>query len=263
MPAPISVARALAVAGQTVRVVYTEEPLHLSAAGLLDALNPANYLFEVAQGQGTAPIATVVSGIVVVGPARGVGNGGASAERGVDVSVDRQLALGLVYRVTVSRVHARAGGPLGAPTARTFPGVAAPATSRRPARPRGLVDLANPISTGAWALDGTGDLSVDDPLDGLRKRIFRRLTTPRDAYTFLPGYGEGLSLKEPCSLQQLAQYRGDAEDQIRREPEVADAAVQIAIDGSGVTTVTWTARLRTGGQAAGSFGASPTGFLVL
>jgi hypothetical protein len=247
---PIHVARAVAVGGQVVRVVFTEEPLHRSASGARDALNPANYLFAVVSGQASAPAPVGVDVDPVVGPTFGVGNGvGADTERGMDVHVDRQLVAGIVYQVTVRNVLAQRGGPLGSPYATQFSGVTSLAATQLPARIQDLVDIACPPALGNYVVDDSGDLMPEDPEAGLRKRIFRRQTTPRGAFSFLPrGYGCGIPLKGVGTIAGITALRADLLQQVKLEPDVAQAAVSTSLDANGVTLVQTTVQSRRGNK---------------
>jgi hypothetical protein len=246
---PLTVVRAWAISGQVVRVVFSELPVFRSPAGLHDALNSANYLFSVDAGQATSPEATVVADDLVVGPAKFVGNGaGASAERGVDVHVDRALIHGVTYRVTVRAVEAAEGGELGAPTSAAFPGSARLRVAMTPGgRMLDLVDFRNDVVSGSWRADAGGDMALQDADSGYRKRVLRRALTPLDSYSFLRGYGTKLRLKELASQAQVAAYRIDLENQIKREPDTDQVAVGMALTGANVLTVTISARRKQGG----------------
>lgn len=247
---PLYVVRALAVAGQVVRVVFDEAPLANSPAGQSDALNPSNYLFDVVAGQATAPTAVGANAKLVVGPTNGVGNGtapGAPDERAVDVHVDRQLIVGITYRVTVRAVLSALGIGLGAPYAASFPGVTKLSVVRPQARNQDLVDIGNPPFVGTWSVDDSGDLALDPSPDaGTRKRVLRRITTPFGAFSFLNGYGGRIRIKGVAGLADMAAWKDDMLQQILLEPDVVDAANSVSIDPSGVLTVDVKARTRRG-----------------
>ena len=244
---PLSVVRALAVAGQVVRVVFNQEPLHRSPAGLLDSLSPSNYIFSVPAGNATAPTPVGVSRTVVVGPAYGVGNGvGASAERGIDVAVDRQLIVGITYRVTVRDVQSMAGDALGSPDSADFLGVTRLEETRLPVRNQDLVDFACPPSIGHYLIDDSGDIAVDTPAAGTVCRIFRRVTTKKDAFRFLRGYGTGIDHKGVGSTASMSLVKNDGTAQVKLEPDVADAALAMTIQPTGLTLIQIRARTRRG-----------------
>jgi hypothetical protein len=250
---PIAVVRALAVAGRTVRVVFNESPVFRSAAAVNDALNPANFIFSIDAGIATSPVATGVLPTLVVGPARGVGNGsalGVSDERGVDVGVDRALIVGITYHVTAQSIQSAFGGSLGAANNAAFPGVVPlqVVPTRATGSPSTNVDLFNRQFVGSWQVDDSGDIATQNAQDGYRKRILRRLTTFQNAYSFLKGYGLPIKLKEVSSLRQIAALKADAEKQIRQEPETDDVQVTTSLVAypQGLLTIAVKARTKQG-----------------
>lgn len=239
---PLVVVRAIAVAGQTVRVVFNEEPTHQSAAGPADALNPANYVFTVPAGNATNPVPVGVDVDMVVGPTYGVGNGGNTGERAFDVSVDRQLIVGITYLVTVQNVAALLGGNLGSPVAASFPGVTRLLETKLPARTQDLVDFANPPAVGHWIVDDSGDITVETPDDGTKKRVYRRGFTKKNSFVTLGGYGAAIDHKGVASPARLATFKSDYQNQAQQEPDVAAASVQVTQQQSGITLVQVQAR---------------------
>lgn len=263
MGGPLSVVRALAVAGQVVRVVFSEEPLHRSAAGALDALNPANYIFAVTGGAATAPTPVGVNQAMVVGPTYGVGNGtGAAAERGFDVAVDRQLIAGITYLVTVRDVAALSGSALGSPDSGDFGGVTVLEETRLPVRNQDLVDFACPPSTGHYSIDDTGDIAVGTPAEGTVCRVYRRLTTKKDAFRFLKGYGVGLDHKGVASTASLSAMKNEGTSQIKLEPDVAAASVTVTVQATGLVLVQSRVQTRRGAFVDVGAKVSPVGVSI-
>lgn len=167
-------------------------------------------------------------------------------ERGFDVHTDKALVIGVTYRITASNVKSKFGGVLGAPFAADFPGIL-PRPSVRPLRqPVGFRDIRNDVASGAFVVDDSGDLAVEDGLASLRKRIFRRLTTSKNAFSFLPGYGVGLRIKELASVGQLAGLKSDITQQIGREPEVQSVDSTLSLRAEGVLTVTLRVQTKAG-----------------
>lgn len=242
---PLHVVRAMAVASQVVRVVFNEEPLHRGAGGRFDSLNPANYGFAITAGQGTTPLAMVVDSGVITGPTRGVNAG----EYAVDVHVDRPLVVGLSFSVTVRNVQGSDGDLLGAPVAAAFVGVAPLRTSRTPSRMVALVDFATDIATGALRVDDSGDIATHSGVPSLRERLYRRQTVAKDAFTFLPGYGSGQQINRPATTAAIMQFRGDYLQQVKQEPDVADASVTV-VDQTAINVLTVKTRAipKTGGE---------------
>jgi hypothetical protein len=238
----LHVVRARAIDGQTVRVVFDEEPLHQGAAGINDALNPSNYSFSITAGTGAIPLAVGVSQIVQ-GPAVGVGG----SEWGIDVQTDRQLIIGLTYQVAVSlEMQAHAGGTVGAPGTAPFVGIVKLADTGILAIRASFADFDNPPARGSWFVDDSGDITVAGGIASLQKRIIRRLTTAKGAFKFLPNYGLALQLKETASLAQIAALKLDATQQLRKEPEVAAASVTATISGNNVLTIQALVRTKVG-----------------
>ena len=247
----LSVLRAVAVAGQVVRVVFSETPQHRTPSGRADALNPSNYIFSVVSGAATAPTPVGVLTDVVAGPAWGVGNGSsplAPYERGIDVCVDRQLVLGIRYQVHVRQVASAFGGGLGAPYDAQFDGVTQLSETRLPERRQDLIDIANPPAIGCWQIDDSGDAAPEAEDLGLVKRVLRRFGTRKNSFAHLPGYGLAVDLKSIGSTSKLAALKVDAINQISQEPEVAAVSVTTSIDGTGLTFVNSLIKTRSGRQ---------------
>ena len=111
--------------------------------------------------------------------------------------------------------------------------------------PRRAKDFANPQSIaaartslpnptgfavlGSFGYGDDGDYAVDDGIVSLRKRCLRRVTTRKNGFVHLPGYGVGIPLvaKQTGSSSLLASLRADAEAQLLEEPDVAKARVQV------------------------------------
>lgn len=201
---------------------------------------------------------------MVTGPARGVGNGtaaGVADERGVDVAVDRALVQGITYRVTAQSIQSTFGGDLGAPYSAAFPGVVPllVVPPRVTGRPSTNVDLGNALFGGSWRADDSGDIATQDAESGYKKRVLRRLTTLVNAFSFLGGYGLGVRLKEVANLRQIAALKGEAEAQIRLEPETASVSVQASISALGVLTVFVRAQTRQGAFVEAGLTLDPSG----
>lgn len=246
---PLTVVRAGAIASHVVRVVFNVQPLYRSPAGRNDGLNPSNYLFTVPGGNAVAPIAMGVDREPIVGPTYLVGNGsapGAADERGMDVHVDRALVVGVVYNVRANNIEAMVGGALSTPDNADFVGVTKLAETKLPQRNQDLVDIANPPGSGHWVVDDSGDLAVESPDQGTRKRCLRRLSTKKNAFKTLPGYGLAVNLKELASVAKLTELRIDAIRQLSQEPDVAKASVDVSQTANGVTTIAVRVRTRRG-----------------
>jgi hypothetical protein len=83
---------------------------------------------------------------------------------------------------------------------------------------------------GHFVVDDTGDYGIDQGLTSYKKRVFRRLTTPKGTFRALPSYGVII----PQSVKRLARANltdsiaADAEDQIRQEPETVSVSVSLS-----------------------------------
>lgn len=91
-------------------------------------------------------------------------------------------------------------------------------------RDAGLVD---PPPLGQYQVTDRGDFALDNRLQSLRKRIMRRMSTARDGFSLLPGYGLSQpekGLVRPSELEALA---AETKAQVEREPEVIRAVVSV------------------------------------
>lgn len=257
---PIHVRRARAIAGQIVRVVFDNVPLEKSSAGFSDALNPSNYRISILDGgQAVPPLAIAVERNLVVGPQLGVALG----EYGADVHFDRAFVVGLSYRVTVSNIISKSGGALGAPYSADFDGVVPLQTTRPPTRKVDLTDFGFDSSTGAFIFTNAGDLSPQGGIQGTKKRILRRLTTLLGGFKFLPDYGLGLELKTPASPSRLQTLRADGTQQVKLEPDVADASLSIELKAAQALFITVRAVTTTGQVINGTVGLSNEGQITI
>lgn len=117
------------------------------------------------------------------------------------------------------------------------PQVQVPRPSKDIANPQtraaAALSVPNPSRTtlGTFATDSSGDYATDQEDNSLRKRAIRRLTTRKGAFVHLPGYGVGIpsQAKALGTAALLAGLRSDAEDQLSREPDVAQAKVVIVM----------------------------------
>lgn len=257
---PLSVVRAQAVGGQTVRVAFNEEPAHFSAASPVDSLNPKNWVISLVAGQVVYMPAAVGVQVVGPGPLVGVREG----EWGVDVKLDRPLARLVRYRIDARSMLARAGMGLGFPYGAEFLGATLPTDFRPPRRRTDMADLAIDPRTGGWAFDGSGDIGVDGGLASYKKRVIRRATTPKGAYSFLgKDYGTLLALKRPLSLAQVGPIKADLAQQIKKEPETQEVSIQASFSPlPGILFLALTAQARQGSLSTG-IQASESGLIVV
>ena len=88
-------------------------------------------------------------------------------------------------------------------------------------------DPEQPNST--WRFDSTGDIGIQNNLESLQKRIYRRLTTKPGGFRHLPGYGVDLSLKTLFRSGRANEIANNLRQQIRSEPDVLDAGVAVKL----------------------------------
>jgi hypothetical protein len=226
--------RARAIEGQTVRVVFDEEPFHLTSAGVNDALNPGNYDITITSGQGVKPQVIGVKENMVTGPTLAVFAGD---ERAFDIQTDRQLIVGLQYQVTVKRLVAKAGGALGSPYSQPFSGIIKLQEPFLPTGQRGLVDIASDPVTGGYSVDQGGDIANQSDQSGYKKRIIRRLVTSKGAFSWLPDYGVSVPLKRPMSTRKLGELSLDIVRQVSQEPETATVLPKLELNANGYLSV--------------------------
>ena len=251
---PLSVMRARAVQSHAVRVSFSEEPVHSSPSGQNDALNPSNYTFLITGGMGTAPLGVGVDQGMITGPGPGVLTG----EFGFDVHSDRPFIVGLTYSVTVRNVAAKLGGDLGSPYTAAFAGAMPLSKTSPPQRKIDFVDLQNAPVNGAYVVDDSGDIAPEGSITGLRKRMLRRAYTPKNAFSFLSGYGSILDLKRNAGPTAIMAAKADLQAQLLQEPEVSDASVTFEQDNNGIITVVMTAQTKKGAIVTASLAVDPT-----
>jgi len=227
----LNLVRALAVGGQVVRAVFNKALKIKSSAANNDGLNGGNYLLAIIDGTGTDPL--VIGTLqTVTFPAFGVLNSG---EFGIDIQTDRPLVVGLTYSLTVAvRLTAFDGDSMGYPYTQSFVGAARPTRVRRPQKNRGIVDFASD-ENGITVVNG--DIDVVTGVPSARLRCIRRATTIKNAFVYLPGYGIGFQPKTPLSINRVGSLKADLSQQLRREPDVSDAASNVTMDARGFVSV--------------------------
>lgn len=151
--------------------------------------------------------------------------------------LDAQLeGPGRVYRVIASEQLIGESRPVSSRSAtfRTFGEAQAPgkgATTKS-------FDLGN-VAPGVMQTDADGDYANDAGLVSRKKRVQRRLTTPKGAFAHLPDYGLLLPIKKTFSVGDLRALQADALAQVRAEG-ILDAQVAISNPASGIVRLTIT-----------------------
>lgn len=258
---------ALAVRENVVRLTFNLAPFYTGLQTLNDAANPARYVFipQDAPEAISGGAARAVLPVRVDRPAIS-GAGG----RILDVTLDRPLSpWASRYRVAVNLLLAIDGTPLDpAAASRIFDGLyrqlrpadpSAPTPSRDVANPwtyqaqlgAGAVLAGEPQVLGVFPLDASGDYAQDQGLQQLKKRVFRRLNTRKNAFPSLPGYGVGVPsygkrLASEAIRQQIA---ADAQAQLSTEPDVVAAAVTSFTDPKQPSVTIFRVKVRMAGSA--------------
>lgn len=267
-PAPLVLLDAFATSENVVQLQFNF-PVYLS--GLLDApdaSNPALFTFTAVAGtvgyDGTAVRAVSAASVAYTSPAPA----GFLLGQCLDVTLDRAMtpypaqyivmATGLLSSDQIS--------PLAVPSTAYFYGLfrqlTQPSlTTTAPAR-----DFANPqsasgaasmpnasvASLGVFAAGEGGDYAIDSGDVSYKKRVYRRMSTRKGGFIFLPpDYGVGLpyeikQLGTPARRQAIA---ADIEKQIAQEPETLQVRAQLVTPIPGMVRVNLFARTR-GGNAA-------------
>ena len=89
------------------------------------------------------------------------------------------------------------------------------------------VELLGSIPTG-----GDGDYAFDEGITSYKKRLFRRLTSAKNRFAHLPGYGlgPGAKLKQLGKQSVRAMFEADARQQVMEEPETIEASANLIAD---------------------------------
>ena len=249
----LHVVRAIAVGGQTIRVVFNVEPKARSAGAGDDALNASLYSVAVTSGQAAQPRCVGVRETLVPFPAYGLQG---TDEVGVDVLTDRPVVVGLAYTIAVApSIVGRAGEIMGAPYSAAFIGAARPQRRSRRTRRTGLVDFASDPLTGP-VVDGSGDWAIQQGIDGTKKRSLRRMVTRKGAFSHMPTYGVLYDFKAPATSSRIGNLKVDLAQQLQQEPEVTAVSTAISATVSGATIITVNERATTGTEF--SFGLMST-----
>lgn len=95
-----------------------------------------------------------------------------------------------------------------------------------------LKDPADPYALGTYGVGDDGDYAFDEGTSSLKKRVIRRLVTRKGAFAHLPNYGVGIpdEAKRLGVAAVLSRLAGEAEAQIREEPDVAQVKVTYFLD---------------------------------
>ena len=240
-----NVARALAVGGQLIRVVFSDEPKHIGSAGLDDARNASNYQVTILTGTGQPLHSVGVQPDVIAYPAFGLF---ASNEFACDVQLDRPVIVGMTYQMLVSTtLLSAASEPIGVPYSASFVGAARPARTRQIRRKLGLVDLASDPFKGGIIVDSGGDWATQEGLDGTHKRVWRIALTGKGRFAWLPQFGLLYDIKKPATVSILNGLRTDLRQQLAQQPDVVSSETGATMnDATKLLTITIRAKTSSG-----------------
>lgn len=149
--------------------------------------------------------------------------------------------------VSVSGVVSTLGDALGTAYAATIAAIPYKTPAVLDATAGGARDIAS--VNGVWVVDRGGDFATDVGLVQLRKRLFRRLTTPKNAISHLPGYGVDVAayIKQLASSSARARLINEIELQFVQEPEVLSArALLVQVGNKGLWRLKVNVRTRLG-----------------
>lgn len=238
---------AQAIRDNVIRVQFSQPP---SLTGILDpkdGSNPARYSIvadTATTGYDGLPCRPVR--IVLVTAASVPGSGGVF----VDLTLDRPMSpYACFYLIAANNLYsATTGLPLNpcfaqfrVPALYRFlaPQVEDQAIPTRDiAHPdtlsalRGASGTINENELGIIPIDDSGDYAYDQGIINFKKRVYRRLVTRKNAFTFLPGYGVGVpqQLKRANTVAVRTEIVTEAQKQLSQEPEAEKVRVTMVTD---------------------------------
>lgn len=165
-----------------------------------------------------------------------------------DVTVLEQFGtINIEHTVTLATLLDVGGSQIDSPNFILFKGIleSAKSSNDRKSSKRGFVltDIESPPAPsglnsigGVYVIRG-GDWNLHEGEKLIEKLIIRRITTPRGAFRAigLINYGLGLRVKEPLPAAEIVKFQADAINEIKQEPEVAEAAVRVEQDKNAFT----------------------------
>ena len=255
----------LAVRENVARLTFTTAPLFDRMLTPNDASNPKRFQFTAQAsplGNDGEPVRSVLP--VRVDRPHLAGALG----RVLDVTLDRPMSpWPAVYIVAVNQLVGASGGLLTpGQTSMAYQAVYRTLRAQSTSDPTPSRDIANPqtysaqldplpqagdpLALGVIPIDASGDYAFDQGTSQLKKRIFRRLLTPRGAFLSLPTYGVGIPtfgkrLATEAVRQQICE---DAMAQLRQEQGVAAVRVTALSDPANPAVTIFRIRVRESGS---------------
>ena len=185
--------------------------------GVGDALNTANWYIDADDGQINQVVEVIPSQL----PA-------ATAGLWFDLTFQLPLdagvnyTLGIMNLISAGDLNVGSGAFIQANTGNFIALQSAVPLARTPQETLYGIDVDNPSGIGDYQIDGTGDYQPNGGLEALKKRIFRRLETPPNGFSMLPGYGIGVPgfIKKLQTNDAKRQLISRIEKQLSQEPGV-------------------------------------------
>lgn len=248
---PLALFFATPLNSNTVRVIFAEEPRHVSQLGATDSLRRDNWTLELVDNGGdllvVEPSIEVVENAL---PQPSIVTGLPDLPWSVDLRTDRRLIEKATYRIIANTDIVSADGSLTVPPdpddRAEFPGihVSRDNVRRSPTEVRNAgVDLRYDFFEGRYLLDPKDDLDVHDGLEFLKKRVIRRLITTPGGFYHLETYGVGLESKQVFSSLSTAELQVKIIQQLKLEEEIVQVAVDVVFE-AGILFVGIRARTR-------------------
>jgi len=238
---------ALAIRENVVRLTFNEAPVFTGVLDPNDGSDSERYIVTpvlgtMMDGGDPRPVSTII--VARVQQAMSLGTI-------IDVTVDRPFdGYPGRYLVAVNQLISSVSGVLLDPlhSSLQFDGlvqVSTPKTLdvavpiRDFANPQTLSGLLDPLPVtsdvgllGSIPTGDDGDYAFDEGMTSYKKRLFRRLTSAKNRFAHLPGYGlgPGAKLKQLGKQSVRAMFEADAKQQVMQEPETIDASVNLIVD---------------------------------
>lgn len=144
------------------------------------------------------------------------------------------------HRLRTDTLKNTAGILLVAPRQFFFHGIQAVNQRDKPQRQLITVDVKNSSVFGqgqAWTNTTGGSLTLESGPSGLRKRIYRILTTKPGTWANDPTFGVGFSVKAPMPTGSLPALQRLIEEQVGRDPEVVGVRCGLSMRAEGILFV--------------------------
>lgn len=236
-PGLITVLGVLPSTNNSMVVVWDRVPETLDPLSFYSATNPDNYSLEANDPSYLSSTGLVVpKGMVVPRRAPRIFKAEQDAAdlTQIELYTDTALEPGVVYSLAMnSRIQGANQEVFAGEDTWTLQALELPARLRSyEALQEQYRDFAfgfGAEASPAFSFDTTGDISLQNARDSLRKRIYRRLFTRTGDFAWTSNYGVGLSMKALLKSGQTQLVADRAREQILKEPDVQDAAVQVSI----------------------------------